>query len=116
MTRDWFPRKKVPGELSLEGLEPLYWARIAPNKKIALKCHFFDLSKGKPDPPFYYLGVSKEQEPLFEEYYLVCYFDSQGNWITQTPFETFDEVLRHGELSFGVEECHWYWCGTDDWE
>lgn len=101
-------RKKVPEILDLQGIVPLYWAEVSERNSRCSPTKFFDLSKGREDPPFRYLVITTDQYSGFDEYYLVCYFDMQGNWITQGGFDSLKDAFDHGGNAFKLGPGHWF--------
>lgn len=101
-------KKKIPDLLKIEDIVPIYWAEVSEWNSRHSPAKFFNMSKGKADPLFRYLVITTDQYPGFDEFYLVCYFDRLGNWITQSAFDTLKEALDHGEHAFGVRPEHWF--------
>lgn len=101
-------KKPVPGFIQLEGIVPLYWSEVSERNSRSSPEKFFDLSKGKEDPPFRYLVITTDQYPGFDEHYLICYFDVEGNWITQSARDTLEEALSYAEYAFKVRPEQWF--------
>ncbi len=107
-TNNGLLNRSLPDELDIEEFSALYWAIIDRENSVSETATFFDLSKGKPDPPFRYLVIGADRIESFEEHYLLCYFDEQGKWITQSPFDTLEEAFKQGEFAFKVERDKWF--------
>ena len=103
--------QELPKHLKIEDLYPMYWVQVNKLYRKSKKCKFFDISKGKEDPPFKYLVIGPDDVDGFYDHLLVCYFDEEGNWITQTPFKTVEEAFDHGEFAFNVNPRWWKKCG-----
>jgi hypothetical protein len=100
--------KKIPNFLDLQGIVPLYWCGISGRNSRCSQMKSFYLSKGLADPPSRYLVITTDQYPGFDEFYLICYFDAKGNWITQSAHDTLKEAFEHGEHAFKVRPERWY--------
>jgi hypothetical protein len=81
---------------------PLYWPEISERNGRRSPEKFFDLQKGKENPPFRYLVITTDQYPGFDEYYMVCYFEVEGKWITRGAFDTLKDAFDHGKQAFRV--------------
>jgi hypothetical protein len=101
-------KKKIPDFIDLQGIVPICWAEVSKRNSLHCRMKFFDLSKGKADPPFRYLVITTDQYPGFDEHYLVCYFDVEGNWITQSARDTLEEAFTYCEYVFRVRPEQWY--------
>lgn len=100
-------QQPIPNALKTENSEVLYWVEISDKHKPIKKVFLYDISAGKPDPNVRYLAIIFEDVPGYDGYYLVCYFDDDGNWITQSPFDILDEAFDHGKTAFGVPTGEW---------
>jgi hypothetical protein len=101
-------KKQVPDLLQLQDIVPLYWSEVSERNSRRSPEKFFDLSKRREDPPFRYLVITTDQYHGFDEYYMICYFDVAGNWITQSAFDTLKEALSYAEYAFRVQPNQWF--------
>ena len=108
--------ESLPDELKIGDLEPVCWVEVPEMHRQSKRTLYFDVSKGRKDPPFRHLVIAPDRYEGFDEHYLLCYFDEEGNWVTQSPFDTLEEAIQHGRFAFEIEEKDWNWIGNQERE
>ena len=93
-------------DIKLCGETPLCWSDIKATSDYQSKTQFFNGSTSQHDPRFYYIAILEEE---VDEAYLTCYFDKNGEWVTQSVHGTFVEAIDHNRYLFGIEEYDWFW-------
>lgn len=99
----------ILSRLDYKDLKPICWAEIRAHVKYEDRCRFIDGSKGKFDPRFCYLVIAPDRIEGYDEHLIVCYFDKDGEWITQSFFESLKEAIDHCRWLFETADEDWRW-------
>ena len=92
----------LPKNIKLYDEVAICWGRIMAHVNYESRCMFLNGSTGQPDSRFHHFVIISDI-PLWE----VVYFDKEGEWVTQSVFESLQDAIDHAKWLFEIPDYEW---------